>query len=238
MKKIKFLSVAFLSCVSHLAVAGGAATGGASEWTQVLNNIQLVDTYAQQTLGLQQQIIQSEQLIRSLQDNPVGAVVPDINQLARNQAKMMALGNDIGNNMSKVDQNFAKTFTNPQAGEFGVKFKMWTNEALKAQRISLDSSAGYQEDSRKSEESILRQLTNKLAALNTPAAKLQAIGDVNAAQLKSTQELNNLFAQQQAAQAAYMSAQLSKEQMKEEAGAVNIKAPARKNPNTYKTPTF
>lgn len=193
-------------------MAGGAATGGSTFLQQIIDQFMQADQYAQDALNLQQNIIQSEQLIRSLQDNPIGAVVPDLNQLARNQAKMMALGNDIGNNMSKVDQNFAKTFTNPQAGEFGVKFKMWTNEALKAQRISLDSSAGYQEDSATNEKSILSQLTAKLSSLNTPAAKLQAIGDVNAAQLKSAQELNNLFAQQQAAQATYMAAQLSKDQ--------------------------
>lgn len=227
-----------LALSSGQAIAGGAATGGASEWTQILNNIQLVETYAQGALGLQQQIIQSEQLIRSLQDNPVGAVVPDINQLARNQARMIALGNDIGNNMSKVDQNFSKAFTNPQAQEFGLKFKLWSNEALKAQRISLDSSAGYQEDARKNEESILRQLTNKLAALNTPSAKLQAIGDVNAAQLKSSQELNNLFAQQQAAQAAYMAAQISKDQATQEAQTIRFKAVPIPPESNYKNPKF
>lgn len=227
-----------LSFASGQIFAGGATSGGASEWTQVLNNIQLVDSYAQGALGLQQQIIQSEQLIRSLQDNPVGAVVPDLNQLARNQASMMALGNEIGNNMSKVDQSFAKTFSNPQAQEFGLKFKLWSNEALKAQRISLDSSAGYQEDSKKNEESILRQLTNKLSALNTPAAKLQAIGDVNAAQLKSSQDLTNLFAQQQAAQAAYMAAQISKDQAVHEAQTIRFKAVPIPADSSYKNPKF
>lgn len=213
MRKILFL---LTLAASSPVMAGGAMTGGATIYQQIVDQFMQVDQFAQDALNLQQNIIQSEQLIRSLQDNPIGAVVPDLNQLARNQAKMVALGNDIGNNMSKVDQNFAKTFTNPQAGEFGVKFKLWSNEALKAQRISLDSSAGYQEDAAKNEKSILSQLTAKLSSLNTPAAKLQAIGDVNAAQLKSAQELNNLFAQQQAAQATYMAAQLSKDQAVED----------------------
>ncbi len=236
MKQIIFMLALFAS--SQQVMAGGAATGGSTVWEQVLQRFQAVDAFAQDGLRLQQQIIGNETLIRSLQDNPIGAVIPNLTQLVTNQAQIQAMGNDIGNNMSKVDQNFAQAFTNPQSAEFGVKFKLWTNQALKAQRISLDTSAGYQQDSTKNEQNILRQLTNKIQAANTPKAQLDAVADINAEQLKSIKDLNNLMAQQQAAQGAYMAAQVSKDQAKQEAGQVNIKATHLFDQKSYKSPTF
>ncbi len=76
--------VVFGLLVNGVAVAGGAATGGATEFTQIANNVQLGDAYAQQALQYQNQLLRYQQMITNLAKNPLGVTLPNLDQLATN----------------------------------------------------------------------------------------------------------------------------------------------------------
>ena len=192
MKKLFFL---LLCCFPGLAVAGGAATGGASEWTQILNHIQLMDAYAQDVDRFQNEIMRYELMVRNIQDNPAGVALPNLNQLVQNQARIMSYGSDIGTNMSNVDKNFAKQFNNPQAQSFGVKFGVAANASLDALKAAM-LNVGLQHETAQTDSQNLQRLVDAVKASDGDKGALQALGSLNAAQLAEAQRYRQLFADQ------------------------------------------
>jgi P-type conjugative transfer protein TrbJ len=208
MKKIAFLLSLF---ASSAALAGGAASGGSSEWTQILNNIQLVDGYAQDGLRFQNEILRYEGLLKQLSDNPLGVAVPNLNLLVENQAKIMAYGSAIGQSMSQVDQNFAKQFKNPQAGSFGVRFGITANVALDALKSAM-LNAGLQHDNAKTDAQNIKKLTDAVSASQGEKGATQALGAINAELLREAQQYRLLFAEQSTATNTAMAADMKQKQ--------------------------
>jgi P-type conjugative transfer protein TrbJ len=211
------LWLATAAITSSVAVAGGAATGGATEWTQVMNNVQLADSYAQDVNRYQNEIMRYEIMVRNIQDNPVGGIVPNLNQLVQNQARIMQYGSDIGSNMSKVDQNFAKQFNNPQAQSFGVKFGVTANVALDALKAAM-LNVGLQHENSQTDSQNIQRLTDKVKAADGNQGALKALGDLNAAQLQEAQLYRQVFADQSMAVNTAMAADATQ---KRDASAAN-----------------
>ena len=128
----------------------------------VTTNAAAVDAYAQRALVLQQNIMQYQAMIKNLQNNPLGVVVPNLSLLVTNAAKIMASNADIGQGMSKVSENIAKAFTNPQ-GDFGVKFKIWTNASMDALKGAMLNN-GLHRENFKSDTDALQALVDKNTA--------------------------------------------------------------------------
>lgn len=215
--RVLVLSLA-LAFQQQPALAGGGMTGGATEVTQIINMVQLVQSYGQQVMDYAQQLQQYQTMIRNLARNPMGVLAPDLQKLVQDQAKLMAVGKDIASSMSKVDMDFAKTFKSTIAADFATKFKDWSNtstDALKAAMLN----AGLHRENFKSDGEALQKLVDSVSAADGAVGALQALGSLNAAQIQEGMKLRDLISQQQVAQNTYLASQNAKEQAREERGA-------------------
>ncbi|MDD4977302.1 MAG: hypothetical protein PHI29_01575 [Gallionella sp.] len=238
MKILPIILSIMLLC-SGQAIAGGAASGGASEWTQVLNFIKLTDQYFQQVLQYQNQVLQYEAQIRNLQNNPVNVSMGSLQQLADNQKKIESGGHEIAKNMANVDKNFSKAFTNPDAAGFGLKFDVMANKTLDSLHAAALNGAGMKEKDDK------QNLTGKVDALGRKAqaadgeqAQLQALASINHELLVQITDLKELLRLQQAAQTDYMATQTKKDQAKNDAQEIHFKAVPVTPESAYKSRKF
>jgi len=216
MKKNFFsLSLASLLVTSPVMAGTVAGTGGATEYTQILNQIQLADAFAQDALRYQNEIMRYEIMAKNMINNPMGVSGPNLGLLIRNQERIMALGQDIGSSVSKVDENFAKQFKSPQAGDFGVKFKMWTNTSLDGLKAAMENN-GLHRENFKNDNAALEALATKVQASEGNLAAAKTLGEVNVAQLGESIKLRDLLSQQQQAVNTYMASQVSKDQAKQD----------------------
>jgi len=209
--KTLFLSLILFLPSIQPARAGGPATGGASEYTQILNNVQLADAFAQQVQQYQNQLLQYDSMLKNLAAHPLGNISPTLGTIVAGQARVIAGSRDIGNTMAKVDSDFAAQFKSPQATSFSDQFKGWTNysdDALKASMLN----AGLQRENFESDEAALVALVNKNQASDGNLGAVKTLGEINAAQLQESMKLRDLINRQQTAQNVYMATQNSKAQ--------------------------
>lgn len=216
---------------------GGGMTGGATEMTQILNNVQLADSYAQQVMAYQNQLLQYETMLKNLLAHPNGVTAPNLSQLATNQAKIMSMGTDISSSMSRVDTNFATTFKSPTAASFAAKFNLWTDSSHNALRAAM-LNAGLQREQFADDATAVQELTTNVASSQGNLAALQALGGLNAAQLQESMKLRDLISQQQIAQNTYLAAQAAKEQARQDAQTIRFKALEKKDANSYQSPNL
>lgn len=236
-KMLGWLAATLISASAWAGGGGGGMTGGATEITQILNNVQLVESYAQQVLQYENQLMQYATMIQNLANNPLGVLLPDVQQIAGNMSRVMRVGQDIASTLSRVDQNFASTFKSPTAQTFATKFNLWTNssqDALKAAMLN----AGLQREQFQDDASSLQALVNSVSSSNGNLAALQALGSLNARQVQESMKLRDLISQQQVAQNTYLAAQAAKDQMRTEATAIQFDSIQRPDKNQYKTPKF
>lgn len=192
------------------AQAGSIGTVNASsETTQILNNLQLVESHAQQVVQYQNDLLRYNTMIKNLAEHPLGNISPSLNTLVSNHARVMAASRDIGSTMARVDQDFAGQFQNPTAASYAERFRGWTtnsNDALKASMLN----AGLQRENFANDETALKALVEKNQASDGNLGALKTLGEINAAQLQESMKLRDLISQQQIAQGSYLVAQNSK----------------------------
>lgn len=215
MKTLFLILILVLPSIRPAAAGSVAGTGGASEVTQIMNNVQLANAYAQQVMQYQNQLLEYETMLKNLAENPVGNIAPQLNYLITNHARVMASSKDIGSTMARVDQDFAGQFQSPIAASFADKFRGWTthsNDGLKAMALNAGSHReGFQND-----EDALRALVQKNQASEGNLGAIKTLGEINAQQLQESMKLRDLISQQQVAEASYMAAKNSKEQATQE----------------------
>jgi len=209
MKKFLVGLVVFVCLPSYAGTVAG--TGGATEVTQILNNVQLTASYAQGAQRLQQQILMYAAMVKNLENNPLGAVIPDMNILVSNQAKIIAAGTDIGSSMATVDTNFAKNFNNPTAATYGEKFGAWTTTSTSALKTAM-LNAGLQRENFADDTTALQALVTKNQASTGDLGALKTLGEINTSQLQESMKLRDLISSQQLATGTYLAAQASKGQ--------------------------
>lgn len=66
---VAYLAVAVMA-LSGPAKAGGGATGGATEWTQLANNVELIGVYTEQVAAVQLKIQQYANMVQNIQSLP------------------------------------------------------------------------------------------------------------------------------------------------------------------------
>lgn len=200
MKKVLVFSAMFITLFNHSAMAGGGAAGACngpcgSEYTQLINSVQLADSFTQDALRFQNEILRYEAMLKNLADNPLGVTGPNLQLLVDNQAKIMAYGAAIGQGMSQVDKNVAKAFNNPNASTFGVKFGIAANIALDQLRTAM-LDHGLQHDNAQSDSANISRLVDKVRQSGGDKGAIQALGELNAAQLQEAQQYRQLFSEQ------------------------------------------
>lgn len=194
----------------------GAATGNATEWTQLLNNGELVSLVGKSTEQINNQITQISQLAEQIENqirmyenmlqntaqlpfHTWSQVENDLNRLR----SLVAQGQGIAFSMSNADdvlrqrfQSYADFKTGLADGEtFASQYESWstTNRdtiggALKA--------AGLTAEQFSSEESTMKELRSMSESADGQMKALQVGHEIAAEQVAQTQKLRALVAQQ------------------------------------------
>lgn len=238
MTRLEFLRGAAAAAVTlpfmvRTAFAGGGALGGgATEWTQMLNNGELVSLVGKSAEQVNNQIKQITQLAQQIENqlkiytNMVqntaqlpshiwGQVQSDLNQLRNivNQGQGIAfsMGN-IDDVLKQRFQSYSDFKTNlPNNASFSSTYQTWSN----TNRDTISSTlraAGLTADQFSSEESTMAQLRTQSESADGQMKALQVGNEIASQQVAQTQKLRGLVSQQMAMMATwYQSEQAEKD---------------------------
>lgn len=210
-----------LLCLQGSAHAGSVAgTGGSTEVTQILNNLQLIQSYEQQVQSYVRQGLQVQNELKNLISNPTSILGPEVGQMINTIGKIWTGGQSIGYNLAQIDQNFAKTFKSPTAGNFAKLFTSWHQTNTDTLESAL-RSIGTQRDQYASSQAALTDLYNRSQATSGNLDSLQTLSQINIRQIQELQGLQELMSSQAQAATTYMATQNAKEQKGlDDAGAI------------------
>lgn len=193
----------------------GGGLAGATEVTQIANNVQLAEQYAQQVQQFATQLKQYQTQLQNLQLNPASLMGTDVSRLVNGIGGVMQAGESIGGTMASIDSNFANKYKSPLAGKFSDKFKLWTNASQDTLGGAM-RAAGMHRDAYSNDTAAITALFNKSQQSQGNVAALQTLSEINVAQIQQMQKLNDLIATQNLASDAYMAGQEAKSQAKQE----------------------
>ncbi|WP_413707677.1 conjugal transfer protein TrbJ [Ralstonia sp. Ralssp110] len=194
------------------ALAGSVAgTGGSTEVTQILNNLQLIQSYEQQVQSYVMQGRQVEAELKNLISNPTSILGPDVGQMINTIGQIWSGGQSIGYNLAQIDQNFARTFKSPTAGNLAKMFTSWHQTNTDTLQSAL-RAVGAQRDQYASSQAALTDLYNRSQATNGNLDALQTLSQINVRQIQELQSLKELMATQATAATTYMATQNAKDQ--------------------------
>lgn len=210
----------------------GAVTGNATEWTQLLNNAELIGLTGQSAEQIQNQVTQIAQLAEQIQnqirifenmlqntlqlpDHVWGQVEADLTRLQQ----LVAQGDGIAFSMGNIDdvlkqrfQSFAEFETGLANGQsFSDSYQSWSDTNRETIAATL-RAAGLTSDQFSSEESTMQQLRSMSESAVGQMQALQVGHDIAAQQVAQAQKLRGLVSQQVTMMATwYQSEQAAKD---------------------------
>jgi P-type conjugative transfer protein TrbJ len=208
---------AFVAVIAHVSpAAAGSAAGGATEWTQLLNNGELVTLVTKSAEQINNQVTQITQLAQQIQNqlriyenmlqntaqlpNQIwGQVENDLNRLR----SLAAQGQGIAFSMSNADdvlkqrfQSYSDFKTNlPSGASFSSTYQSWstTNRDTIAGTLK---AAGLTAEQFSSEESTMSSLRTMSQSADGQMKALQVGHQIAAQQVAQFQKLRGLVSQQ------------------------------------------
>jgi P-type conjugative transfer protein TrbJ len=190
----------------------GAVAGLATEWTQILNHVQLVMGYIRQGLQLENELKQYEEELKQglvLPQQVFGPIQQDLSQLAQVVQGGQALAYSMGN----LDAQFRNTFKGYSFRTQGYfnDYKKWSQTSLDTTMNSL-RAAGLQGQQLKNAQAVLAQLR----AMSTGAAgQMQAVevgNQIAEQQVEELMSLRQLMLTDLESKQAYQAERIQKEQ--------------------------
>jgi hypothetical protein len=160
------------------------------------------DTYAKQALATQNMIIQTEMMIRDLEENPLQVITPDANQLIANQKRISSLATDIANNSSNIGDNLMNNIKHPNTiglGQ-GSRFALWSEARRKAVEESYAINKQFVADAARKDKSIWDAIKN-ISATKDKTATMKATANAAGQQLSWLQSIGETLNQLMGAQA-------------------------------------
>ena len=217
--KIKVLAItlAFMPMFTFSIKANAVFCGNcATEVTQVMNNIKLAASYAQQVQQYQTQLQQYQTQLTNMRLNPASVLPDRLDKLISGIGKVMSAGNSIGDSMAEVDANFSKTYKDKLTGNYAENFRTWTESSQDTLGAAM-RAAGMHRDSYASDSAALSALFAKSQTSQGTGAALQTLSEINVSQIQHTQKLESLISSQALAQSSFMAEQNAKQQANDDA---------------------
>lgn len=206
-KKILLLSAVVLVNAHPSALAGSVAgNGGSTEYTQILNNVQLLNQYTQMLTSYSTQLQQYQAQLRNLALNPTSMMGADVNRMITGVGGIMSAGNSIGGTMASIDSKFGQTFGSPTALSYSDRFKQLTAMSTDTLGASM-RAAGMQRDSYVTDTAALTALYNKSQQSQGTTAAVQTLSEICVTLTQQIQGLKDLMATQNVASSAWMAEQ-------------------------------
>jgi P-type conjugative transfer protein TrbJ len=209
--------------ISFLAFSDSSFTQGMPVM-DIANLIQNIISYgvqademATQALQYENQILQYQAMVKNLEQNPLGAVLPNYSLLVTNAVRIQQNNVQIANGMGQVSANIQKAFKTPQPN-FGSQYALWIQSSQNASQAAM-LNAGLQREALQqggSDQAQLQSLVNKNMASGGNLAALQTLGEFMSVQIQESQKLRDLISAQQAATNTQIMADTSIAQAKQD----------------------
>lgn len=206
---------ALLACLACNAHAGAVA--GATEPTQILNNIQLTASYAQQAQQTVTQINQYETMLRNLMNSTpsellgqaAGALWNDNNmtQTFKNLSTIVQGGQKIAYTLQNTDQLFHNLHPGyGSAFDFQNGYRNWSDNTLNSVQNALSLMNAHASNFA-NEQTMIKELQTRSQSAVGQLQVLQSGNDIGVAMIGQMQELRQLQAAQIQQQGAYIASQ-------------------------------
>lgn len=227
-----------MPCVMASPAFAGAVTGNATEWTQLLNNSELVDLVGKSSAQIQNQVKQIAQLSQQIQnqiniyqnmlqntaklpDHVWGQVASDLGRL-RNVVNQ---GQGIAFSMGNTDDVLKKRFKSyadfktklPAGQDFSSAWQSWSDTnrdtiggTLKAASLTADQFS--------SEEATMQRLRSMSETADGQMKALQVGHEIAAQEVAQTQKLRGLVAQQMTMMGTWYQSEQAKQDLTTAAG--------------------
>jgi len=220
MKRVVGLVLAF----SMLFVAvptesdGGVIAGVATEWTQILNHVQLIQSYIRQGLQLANELKHYQLALKEslIQPNQVfGVIQQDLGQLAQ----IVQGGRALAYSMANLDAQFRNTFTG-----YGFRTQGYYQDYQKWSQTSLDTTlnslkaAGFHGQQLQSQQAILAALRAQSTGAGGEVQAIEVGNQIAEQQVEQLMALRQLMLVDLQSKQAYQAEQIQKEQAAAAAG--------------------
>ena len=214
MKKVLACTVAvsLLFLGVPMPINAGVVAGVATEWTQILNHVQLVMNYIRMGVQLQIQMQQlSEQLKqgKGLPRQIFGSIQQDLGQLAQIVQGGQALAYSMGN----LDAQFRNTFPGYSSRTSGYfnDYKKWSQTSLDT-TLSTLRAAGLQGQQLNNAQAVLAKLRTMSMSAGGQMEAAQVGNQIAEQQVEQLMALRQLMLVDLQSKQAYQAEQIQKEQ--------------------------
>jgi type IV secretion system protein TrbJ len=204
-------AIVVLLAMSLQPLHAGVIAGFATEWTQIANNIQLINSYIQLVRQLEQQVLMYADMVRNTRVLPsqvFGPIEDDINQLAG----IVQMGRALAYSMGSLDSEFRIRFPGytRTPGKWFKDYKTWTETSLDTMLGTL-KAAGLQGEQLQSEQGVLAVLRRMASSSDGRLVALQVVGDIAEQQTQQLMKLRQLMLADLQSKQAYQAVQMQKE---------------------------
>ena len=190
----------------------GVVAGVATEWTQILNHVQLVMNYIRMGVQLQIEMQQlSEQLKqgKGLPSQIFGSIQQDLGQLAQ----IVQGGQALAYSMGSLDAQFRNTFPGYSSRTSGYfnDYKKWSQTSLDTTMNSL-RAVGLQGQQLNNAQAVLTKLRNMSMSAGGQMEAAQVGNQIAEQQVEQLMALRQLMLVDLQSKQAYQAEQIQKEQ--------------------------
>ena len=201
--KLSVVAASLFCAVS--AQAGGPATGGASEWTQIENNVQLVGQIEQSIQQTSSQLQMYQSMVKNLVNIPKmtwGNIAGDLAQV-RN---VVANGQHISYALQNADTVFMQRFPGYKpTTDYKGQYQAWSQGSMDGVRSAMNA-AGVQSSQFATEQGTMQQLQAMSENSQGQHQALQVGNQIAVQQVQQIQKLRELQMAQMQAQNNYLAA--------------------------------
>lgn len=220
MKTVVVLVVAFsmLFVAVPIESDAGVIAGVATEWTQILNHVQLIQSYIRQGLQLVNELKHYQLALKEslIQPNQVfGVIQQDLGQLGQ----LVQGGRALAYSMANLDAQFRNTFTG-----YGFRTQGYYQDYQKWSQTSLDTTlnslkaAGFHGQQLQSQQAILAALRAQSTGASGEVQAIEVGNQIAEQQVEQLMALRQLMLVDLQSKQAYQAEQIQKEQAAAAAG--------------------
>jgi P-type conjugative transfer protein TrbJ len=218
---LPLIAVCVVASAHSFAHAGGSVAG-ATEYTQISNNLQLARGYVQQAQQTVNQINQYKTMLQNLQRMTPSALLgaaasalwkdKNMDKTFKDIRSIVVGGQNLALGLGNLDSTFRKL--HPGYGGYGGSsnfnqlYAGWSDNTLSAVKNSLALISAHS-DNFATEEKMVKELQDRSASATGQLEALQAGQDISLAMVGQLQQLRQLQMQQMQTQNAYLGSQQS-----------------------------
>ena len=220
MKRVVVLVLAFSMLFVAVPTESGAGViaGVATEWTQILSHVQLIQSYIRQGLQLANELKHYQLALKEslIQPNQVfGVIQQDLGQLAQ----LVQGGRALAYSMANLDAQFRNTFTG-----YGFRTQGYYQDYQKWSQTSLDTTlnslkaAGFHGQQLQSQQAVLAALRAQSTGAGGEVQAIEVGNQIAEQQVEQLMALRQLMLVDLQSKQAYQAEQIQKEQAAAAAG--------------------